>query len=230
MTFASGYAQKETAQSIQEYNFAVKNGYKGSYIKYQDEDANRKKIIASAGAVTTGAPTSYKEWELAGKPGDYVDWLKEQNVKAPTVAQQTVAEYAARIEQANPTIKNLEKSIVGMNFASFITQTKLPATLQSSDIQQYMQAARNFINAKLRRESGAVISASEFVEARQQYLPQPGDGAGVLKQKEANRNLVYASLRKAAGNAYQSVDELLGTQGAGTNFTSPTGKTYKLPY
>ena len=76
-----------------------------------------------------------------------------------------------------------------------------------------MQSARNFINAKLRRESGAVIAESEFVEARQQYLPQPGDSDKVLADKKANRDLVYSALRKASGNAYQSVDELLGEEG-----------------
>lgn len=48
-TNAQGFGQKETVQSIQEYNFAVKNGYKGSYVQYQNEDANRKAVIAKAG-------------------------------------------------------------------------------------------------------------------------------------------------------------------------------------
>lgn len=158
-------------------------------------------------------PTSYQEWDLAGKPGTYVSWLKEQNVKAPTTAQQTVSEYAARIEQANPIIEQLEKDIKNMNYISFAAQIKLPSAFQSEKMQQYMQSARNFINAKLRRESGAVIAESEFTEARQQYLPQPGDSDNVLADKKANRDLVYSALRNASGNAYQSVDELLGEQG-----------------
>src|SRR3990167_11463510 len=141
-----------------------------------DFQNNLATLTAQLRAKPTGAgatPTSYKEWQLAGSPGTFADWLKEQNVKAPTVAQQTVSEYAARLEQANPTIEALEKKITGMNILSFTAQVNLPAALQTSTIQQYMQAARNFINAKLRRESGAVIANSEFIEARQQYLPQP---------------------------------------------------------
>lgn len=156
-------------------------------------------------------PTSYQEWELAGRPGTYADFLKEQNVKAPTAAQQTVAEYAARLEQAEPLLAGLESAIQNMNIVNFGAQIRLPAAAQTSEVQQYMQAARNFVNAKLRRESGAVISQKEFAEARQQYLPQPGDSEKTLQQKAANRKLVYQSLRKAAGNAYQSVDELMGT-------------------
>lgn len=176
---------------------------------YQDLDANRKAV--AAGGVTSGAPSSYKEWELAGRPGTYAEWLKERDIKAPTVAQQTVAEYAARIEQSNPTITKLQEDIVKMNIASFYSQISMPPALQTKTIQQYMQASRNFINAKLRRESGAVISPTEFSEARAQYLPQPGDSDEVLQMKKANRELVFASLKKAAGPAYSSVDELLGT-------------------
>jgi hypothetical protein len=159
---------------------------------------------------TTGAPTSYKEWALAGKPGTYASWLKEQSVKAPTVAQQTVAEYASRLEQSIPTIESLQSSISGMNVASFEAQTRMWSAFQSPEVQQYMQAARNFINAKLRRESGAVISPTEFTEARQQYLPQPGDSIETLSLKKKNRDLVYNQLKSAAGPAYQSVKQLLG--------------------
>src|SRR3990167_3371961 len=36
--------------SIQEYEYAKSQGYKGSFVDYQNEDANRKRSIASAGA------------------------------------------------------------------------------------------------------------------------------------------------------------------------------------
>jgi len=157
-------------------------------------------------------PVSYQEWNLSGRQGSYADFLKERNIKQPTAAQQTVAEYAARLEQSEPILKNLDKFISKMNLVSFTTQMNMPAAFQSSEMQQYMQAARNFINAKLRRESGAVISATEFTEARQQYLTQPRDSDKTIEQKAATRKLVYSSLRKAAGNAYQSVDELMNSE------------------
>lgn len=219
-----GYTAKETANSIQEYNFAVKNGYKGSFSDYQNEDANRKAQVASAGVVTPGAPTSYKEWELAGKPGTYADYLSTQSIKAPTVAQQTVATYAARIEQALPTIDTLTNKISKMNPVEFEAQKRLPSYLQSAEYQQFDQASRNFINSVLRRESGAVISPSEFDNAYKQYLPKAGDTAQTLEQKKQNRDVVYASLRKAAGNAYQSVDELLGNTQSKTAFADIQSK------
>lgn len=48
---------KEENQSLpasaQEYEYAKKNGYTGSYTQYQDEDANRKLILARAGRAPT---------------------------------------------------------------------------------------------------------------------------------------------------------------------------------
>lgn len=60
---------------------------------------------------------------------------------------------------------------------------------QSADQQSVEQAQRDFINAVLRRESGAVISPQEFANARQQYFPQPGDEPQVIEQKARNRAL-----------------------------------------
>lgn len=62
------------------------------------------------------------------------------------------------------------------------------ATL-SDNSQQAEQAQRDFINAVLRRESGAVISDSEFVNAAKQYFPQPNDSKAVKEQKAKNRAL-----------------------------------------
>lgn len=60
--------------------------------------------------------------------------------------------------------------------------------------QKAEQAQRDFINAVLRRESGAVIADSEFANAAQQYFPQPGDSKAVLEQKAKNRRLAVNGL------------------------------------
>jgi hypothetical protein len=59
----------------------------------------------------------------------------------------------------------------------------------SDNSQRAEQAQRDFVNAVLRRESGAAVSPSEFDNARKQYFPQPGDSAAVKTQKAANRKL-----------------------------------------
>lgn len=69
----------------------------------------------------------------------------------------------------------------------------------SSEAQQLGQAKRDFINAVLRQESGAVISPEEFANAEQQYFPQPGDGPEVIAQKRANRENAIAGFRIRSG-------------------------------
>lgn len=81
---------------------------------------------------------------------------------------------------------------------------------RSSDAQKYDQARRNFINAVLRRESGAVISPEEFANAEQQYFPQPGDGEDVIKQKADNRKTTIQGLKVSSGQ--------------GANFAFPSGQ------
>lgn len=88
----------------------------------------------------------------------------------------------------NKTVGNLP--VVG-NFA------------RSEDAQKYDQAKRNFINAVLRRESGAVISPEEFANAEQQYFPQPGDGEEVIIQKRRNRDTTIQGLKVSSGQGAQ---------------------------
>jgi hypothetical protein len=59
----------------------------------------------------------------------------------------------------------------------------------SENSQKAEQAQRDFVNAILRRESGAAVADSEFANAKKQYFPQPGDSEALKVQKAANRKL-----------------------------------------
>jgi hypothetical protein len=65
------------------------------------------------------------------------------------------------------------------------------------------QHVRNFINAQLRRESGAAISEGEFHNAYQQYIPQPGDDPQTIKAKERNRQMAIYNMFYNAGPKYE---------------------------
>lgn len=73
--------------------------------------------------------------------------------------------------------------------------------------QQVMQAKRDFINAILRQESGAVIGQSEFNNANKQYFPMPGDSKAVIEQKSANRARVIESFKVQAGPAGEKFNQ-----------------------
>ena len=75
--------------------------------------------------------------------------------------------------------------------------------LTSADRQKYEQAKRDFINAQLRRESGAAISPTEFDSANKQYFPTPGDSEAVISQKAANRRAAVEAMGREGGPSYK---------------------------
>lgn len=144
--------------------------------------------------------------------------------KPLTDAQSKAALFGTRMQNSDQIINEL---------ASKGTTTSVPFSrtgfgvggvinaASSGSQQQLDQAKRDFINATLRRESGAVISPSEFDNAEKQYFPQIGDSAAVIKQKANNRAIatrgVQAEVPKTqrgvineiAGSQTQSIDSLL---------------------
>ena len=87
--------------------------------------------------------------------------------------------------------------------------------MQTPEYRQFEQARRDFVNAILRRESGAVISPAEFANAEKQYFPVPGDDPRTIEQKRRNRQTAIAGLRIGSGPGAAQVDALREEQGSG---------------
>lgn len=100
---------------------------------------------------------------------------------------------------------------------------------QSAAQQQIEQAQRNFVNAVLRQESGAVINQEEFNNARKQYFPQPGDSDAVIKQKEQNRRTAIKALETQAGPGLRRAGATPTATAGGNTVTIPGGKTLTFP-
>lgn len=140
------------------------------------------------------------------------------------------ATFAMRIEDAESVlgsgdISGFERAgsnLLNSKIVGFIPGARtLGKAIFGSDAQEFRQAERNFINAVLRRESGAAIADSEFDSAREQYIPQPGDSEATLQQKTRNREVVFKGLRMSSGGAYEVLSTQL-TDGAGTgDFVDP---------
>lgn len=131
------------------------------------------------------------------------------------VADEILGELAAAGTDKPGLIKSTIQGTVGMvpwaggtlsEKAGSVLNT-VPAALGGPNAkqQQVEQARRDFINAVLRRESGAVISDSEFANAERQYFPQYGDSAEVKRQKDANRQTAIAGMKAEFGE--QSLPE-----------------------
>lgn len=130
---------------------------------------------------------------------------RAQNLDEVKDSQALVAGYGKRMLQSEDVFNSLEKQ--GFNRASIPAGIKasLPGFAQPGFTKQQEQAERNFINAQLRRESGAAISQSEYDSAEKQYFPRPGDTQEVLEQKRANRMQAIEAMKVSAGRAWDRV-------------------------
>lgn len=87
-----------------------------------------------------------------------------------------------------------------------------------SDAQQAVeQAKRDFINAILRKESGAVIGKDEFTNAEKQYFPQIGDSKAVIEQKAKNRRTAIQGLEAALPGGFRTGGANAGSSGASSS-------------
>lgn len=160
-----------------------------------------------------GNQTSY---QITTDPSTGQILKKEQvgsGAKAATDTAKITALYASRTEEANNVLDKIggnyspTKLMAKQAAGDGITGAIANKLLLSGNDQKVEQAQRNFINAVLRRESGAVVSKEEFANARQQYFPQPGDDTGVIEQKKQNRLNAISGLKRAAGPAaYSAAD------------------------
>lgn len=139
-------------------------------------------------------------------------------VKDLTDAQAKALLFGTRAQESDAILQNLAKQ--GTNMPS-VTKQALERTplvggalgaganvaLASPAQQQVEQAQRDFINAVLRRESGAVISESEFDNARKQYFPQVGDSAQVKAQKAQNRQRATQLMLQEVPSAHRGTGQ-----------------------
>lgn len=134
--------------------------------------------------------------------------------KALTDAQAKANLFGTRMKEADRILGDLEGKYSPGAVNTKMAAGELPLVggvagyvgnkLLSDDGQSAEQAQRDFINAVLRRESGATIQPSEFANAQKQYFPQQGDSKQVLAQKRANRALAIKGLEAEVPQGFRT--------------------------
>jgi hypothetical protein len=159
----------------------------------------------------------------------------------PSADQLRVATFADRLAASSPIIdRNYE---AGQSLGQRALEYVPGGSYVASEAKQKLdQAQRDFINAVLRRESGASISPAEFENAKQQYFPQPGEPANVVEQKRKARETVLNGFRREAGPGYKPPEgekpeqddmptvrtpEEAHALPPGTHYKTPDGRTFK---
>ncbi len=177
------YASESPAEltaDMREYNLAKEQGFTGSFIEFiQAQKGGGLQIRTNPDGTTEiiqGGPAATKLTEGQSKATGFFARSAEAN------------DILSGLEQEGTELRNVFSG--ALPFGNY---------MRTPEGQQYDQAKRNFINAVLRQESGAVIGPSEFASAEVQYFPQPGDSPEVIAQKRANRETAVRALEVSAG-------------------------------
>lgn len=119
-----------------------------------------------------------------------------------TESQSSAATYADRMKNSHDILSKLDDVQLSISQRGLDYIPLAGNFMTSEQYKMADQAQRDFVNAVLRRESGAVISPQEFNSAKLQYFPQPGDTPAVIRQKKLNRETSINGIARAAGPKY----------------------------
>ena len=160
------------------------------------------------------APAGYR-WGGNGAlehiPGGPADPAVAQRKKEPTEGERVSSGYAKRMDASEKIMGPIEESagkpgvreamMAAVPGVGETVANALPSFMggRSADRQSYRQAQEDWVRAKLRKESGAVIADEEMDREIRTYFPQIGDTPQVVKQKAAARKVAAEGMRTAAG-------------------------------
>lgn len=133
-------------------------------------------------------------------------------VKAESLLTTPDADSKTAVDKADPTASGLGPWSSG--WWTQLNRQYGPNVMQSPEYQRYLNAAQEWVRAKLRKESGAAISDSEWVSEFKTYFPQPGDDQTVIQQKAQLRANATESMKAESRGGYKALFED-GGQGVG---------------
>lgn len=181
--------------------FNANEAYRGANL-----DIERQKLAGGGAKPPSGYRVSADGQGLEPIPGGPADPNKQVPVKSlrPTTDQNNAAGFYDRMTEAEKVLSDPESVAAAIDYVGK-KKAELPLGvgnyLATPEYQKFDQSVRDFVNAQLRKESGAAISEGEFESARKQYFPQPGDSADVIKQKARNRATAINAMKRTAAGA-----------------------------
>lgn len=161
-----------------------------------EEAARRAEVRANQGPIPQGMRMNPQTQQLEPIPGF------TPPSSQPTEQERISAGYASRMMAAEQTLSRVVQGGFNPGNWTDATMGRLPIVgnaLTSEGGQLYRQAQEDWVRAKLRRESGAVIGAEEMAQEIRTYFPQPGDTPAMIAQKEQARLLASQAMVGAAG-------------------------------
>lgn len=246
-----GSESERTRAFLADYSYRVKNGQPTTpqedyyYAQAYAEETRPKRFMTPDGqmyeqpgldlAAAGLVPPKAQPGTAQGQPGQTgVGGAQPVGGRRMTEEQGKALGYATRMKEAAQVIDGLidqgwQPDLGGEAVNSLgVAGNWLQGTFGGENRQQFEQAKRNFVNALLRRESGAVIADSEFENADKQYFPQPGDSAAVLAQKKQNRDTAIQTMTDSAQGVQPGTGALVQPQPEGATQGTAGGVQWRI--
>lgn len=191
---AAGRQEERDRQAIAEQ--ARQQARQEERDRLAQEAADRAEVRANQGPIPQGMRMNPQTQQLEPIPGF------TPPSSQPTEQERISAGYASRMMAAEQTLSRVVQGGFNPGNWTDATMGRLPIVgnaLTSEGGQLYRQAQEDWVRAKLRRESGAVIGAEEMAQEVRTYFPQPGDTPAMIAQKEQARRLASQAMVGAAG-------------------------------
>lgn len=209
-------APKEEAQTsaIKEYQFAVTQGYKGTFEDFIKSRAqagattiqNYPAPMAAVNPVTNQTELVQFGNKGVAKPTGFKPAL---DAKPPTEAESKAAFYAGNMRAASKVLDKLEKEGMDMSKIGSQVDTAIAGGMgnlvASPRAQQARQAQNQWAEQMLRMQTGAAATQDEITRTVATYFPKPGDSADVVKQKKEMRAQAEQGVFAASGRAQSRV-------------------------
>jgi len=113
-----------------------------------------------------------------------------------TEAQSKDTVYSARAEGALPVLDQYEDTLTSRTDAAMgAVPYGLGREFQNEEFQLAQQAGDEFLQAILRKDTGAAITEQEQVLYGRTYLPAPGDSEALIKQKRQARRRALEAIK-----------------------------------
>lgn len=124
----------------------------------------------------------------------------------PTEGERTSSNYFGRMQAAEQLLGDYVPStkdyVASQNvMAGGATRAVVANAALSPEGQKYYQAAADWVRAKLRKESGAVISPDEMAQEIKTYFPVPNDMPETVAQKAQARQQAMTGMRDMSGRS-----------------------------
>lgn len=161
-----------------------------------------------------------RELGMGGKPPAGYRWKQDGTLEAipggpaekdsgGTEGERNAAGYGMRMAEAEKIIGGIATKNPGAQKPGVVEKFAGPGLItnltSSEDRQMYRQAQEDWVRAKLRKESGAVIGEEEMEREIQTYFPQKGEGDAVIRQKAQARRVAMDAMKTSAGKAGKSI-------------------------